>query len=445
MFQYRDYQEQCINAGVAFFNNTRMTRPKIMVAPTAAGKSIIIAAMASKLEGNVLILQPSKELLLQNFSKYMKFDRNAEIYSASFNRKKLGKVTFATIGSITSVAHLFNNFQYLIIDECHLYPAKSESMFGKFMEANPQLKILGLTATPFRLHSGRESARLVMMHNRHIYNGYCHIIQIQEIAGRFWSPLKYMIDGGDKSVLKAKDSGIEYTDRSLELYFKTIEDRVMHFAREHADRRTLIFVPSVAMADDLASQLPGAASVSAMTEAKERDRIINGFKAGVIKTVFNVNVLSVGFDYPELEVLIDAVPTMSLARHYQKIGRLTRVHPDKEYGLVIDLSGNTEKFGKIEDLEIRPIGGSHHVFSGNKQLTGVDLTQISFPIQQRMEFTFQDMKFKFGRYKDKKISEVQDDRYLGWFVDNITGNDELVRNIKHHLTKKPEVAKQYFI
>jgi DNA repair protein RadD len=437
MFTLRPYQQNCVDAGVRFFTNNRVVKPKILVAPTAAGKSIIIAAIASQLEGNILILQPTKELLGQNFMKYMKYDRNAEIYSASFNRKKLARVTFATIGSITRVAELFTQFNHLIIDEAHLYPASQESMFGKFLTINPQLKILGLTATPFRLHTGSTSARLVMMHNRHIYNGYAHIIQIQDIVN-FWSPLKYLIDGGNKSLLKAKNSGIEYTDESLEKYFLNIEEKVMLYARRYADRRTLIFVPSVKMADKLAKLLPGSASVSALTDSKERDRIINGFKSGRILTVFNVNVLSVGFDYPELEVLIDAVPTMSLARHYQKIGRLTRVHKDKEFGLVVDLSGNTEKFGKIEDLEIRPVGGSHHVFSGGRQLTGVDLTQISFPIAQR-EFVFEDIMFDFGQYKGKRITEITDKRYLSWVMDNFTGRDLLVKNIKHHLTKAREI------
>lgn len=434
MFTLRPYQQNCVDAGVRFFTNNKVFKPKILVAPTAAGKSIIIAAIASQLEGNILILQPTKELLGQNFGKYMKYDRNAEIYSASFMRKKIARVTFATIGSITKVAGLFSQFNHLIIDEAHLYPATQESMFGKFMKENPQLKILGLTATPFRLHSGSEKARLVMMHNRHIYNGYAHIIQIQDIK-QYWSPLQYLIEGGNKNLLKAKTSGIEYTDDSLDQYFQTVEEKVLYYARKYKDRRTLIFVPSVKMAMKLSLLLPGSACVSALTDPKERDKIILGFKSGRILTVLNVNVLSVGFDYPELEVLIDAVPTMSLARHYQKIGRLTRVHPNKEFGLVVDLSGNTEKFGRIEDLEIRPIGGSHHVFSGNKQLTGVDLTQISFPIPQRT-FEFEDMTFKFGKYVNKKISEVTDRQYLGWFMDNIKNNDLMVKNIKHYLTEK---------
>lgn len=196
-----------------------------------------------------------------------------------------------------------------------------------------------------------------------------------------------------------------------------------------------MFVPTVEQAQMLAEKT-GSAYVCAKTPKKDRQQIISDFRSGRISTVFNVNVLSVGFDYPELAAVVDACPTMSLARHYQKIGRLTRQRKDKSVGTVIDLSGNTKRFGKVEDLEIRQMGRTYHIFSGNTQLSGVILGDM---VVKKPAFDnsseFEDIVFSFGRFKGHKISAIPD-WYLSWAVDNLTYQDRLVSNIKKFLTTK---------
>jgi len=436
MITLRPYQHECVERGLHFFKSDKIQKPKIIVAPTAAGKSIIIAAIAAKLEGNVLVLQPSLELLEQNYSKFCLYENHAEIYSASAGKKNIGKVTFATIGSIVKVADIFSEFTALIIDEAHLYPPGQESMFGKFLKQNPQLKILGLTATPFRLKTSQElGAKLVMMHNSNIYNGYCHIIQIQEISKDFWCPLEYVVEEVNDSGLKINTTGAEYTDQSLISYGLSVDQKVMNEVEKYPEKSKLVFVPSVKQAAILA-QRTGGAYVCADTDKRERKQIISDFRSGKIKTVFNVNVLSVGFDYPELEMIIDACPTLSLARHYQKVGRLTRPHPNKKLGIVIDLSGNTERFGRVEDIELKKIGTTYHIFSGEKQLSGVYFGEVL--IKKPVSFIpkkFKDMELTFGKFKGNKISEAPD-WYLSWCMDNINWNRELVGNIRLFLDQK---------
>lgn len=430
MLTLRPYQEVCVSRGLHFFKNENVQKPKIIVAPTAAGKSIIIAAIAAGLDGRVLILQPSLELLEQNFAKYTLYNTNATVYSASAGQKKIGKVTFATIGSIVRVAEIFKDFTALIIDEAHLYPPNQESMFGTFLQSNPQLKILGLTATPFRLkHSMDGGAKLVMMHNSNIYNGYTHIVQIQEIAKDFWCPLEYVCGTVDLSGLEVKTTGAEYTDQSLAVFGNSVHERIIRAVNHYSPLPTLVFVPSVEQARQL-SALTGNAYVCADTPKKERAQIIQDFRKGKIQAVFNVNVLSVGFDYPELAVIIDACPTLSLARHYQKVGRLTRPHPKKSVGIVVDLSGNTERFGKVEDIELRKVGTSYHIFNGDKQLSGVYFggSSVSPPRVQTAK-DFEDMPISFGKFKGQKISEMPE-WYLSWIMDNITHSPELVGNIR---------------
>lgn len=445
MITPREYQKTAIDAGVRFFKNNNVEKPKLLVAPTAAGKSIIVALIALELDGNVLVLQPSVELLKQNFEKYWMFADNAEVYSASAKSKKIGKVTFATIGSIVSVPDLFKDFQYLIIDEAHLYPPNQESMFGKFRAANPQLKILGLTATPFRLRSSQSGSKLTMMHGGgNIYNGYCHIIQIQEIAKDYWCPLRYVVDTGNQKVLKINTTGAEYTEESIAQYGKEIEGKVMEYVNKSVGFSKLVFVPTIEQANALSAITPNSAAVSSKTPKAERERIIHLFKSGKIETVFNVNLLSVGFDYPQLRIIIDAVPTMSLARYYQKIGRLTRQHTSKKVGGVVDLAGNVERFGRVEDLEIRKIGTTYHVFSGDKQLTGVLFGNAFAPKPVKSSSLddlsgFEDMVMGFGAHRDKKISQTPIS-YLSWVMDNVDWNKKLVRNIGLYLQIQKQAA-----
>jgi DNA repair protein RadD len=134
----------------------------------------------------------------------------------------------------------------------------------------------------------------------------------------------------------------------------------------------LVFTRFVEEARYVVSQIPGAAIVTGETHKKERERLINGFKRGDIPVVANVGVLTTGFDYPELETVIIARPTMSLALYYQMIGRATRPHPMKGSAKVIDMCGNYGTFGRVEDLEIVDGGnGKWFVASGERQLTNV--------------------------------------------------------------------------
>lgn len=115
----RDNQELPVAIGVEFFKTPKM-QPSIIVAPTAFGKSIVIAHIARGIGERVLVLQPSKELLEQNYNKFTTLGGEASIYSASMGEKEIGDVTYATIGSIINIAHEFRSlgFTKVIIDEC---------------------------------------------------------------------------------------------------------------------------------------------------------------------------------------------------------------------------------------------------------------------------------------------------------------------------------------
>lgn len=112
--------------------------------------------------------------------------------------------------------------------------------------------------------------------------------------------------------------------------------------------------------------------VSGNMKKTERELILNEFKAGKIKVVVNVGVLTTGFDYPELDTIIMARPTKSLSLWYQIVGRAIRPSPSKESGWVIDLCGNINRFGKVQDLElVEPKPNMWQVQSNGRQLTNV--------------------------------------------------------------------------
>lgn len=432
MITLRDYQVACVDACVRFFRSTRVEKPRLAVAPTAAGKSIIVAAVASEIDGKVLVLQPSEELLTQNFEKYLLYDTNAAVFSASLNRREIARVTFATIGTIVKHPELFADFKFMIMDEAHTYPAKDESMFGKFVKENDQLKILGLTATPFRLKSQSGGSKLVMMHNSHIFRGYAHIIQIKDIATRYWAKIRYVVrvDEQAKSKLKVNSTGADFTEKSLEVFGKSVENLIERAIAHFFNDSMLVFVPSVKDAERMARKYPNSACVSSKTPKTVRREIIKKFKAGEIHRIFNFGVLGIGFDHPGLLRVIDAIPTLSLAKHYQLVGRLTRVHPDgiqveKTY---MDFAGNAERFGRIDQLDIRMVGKTYHVFNGDKKLTGELMFRGDAPYEIPLSNQFEDMLLTFGEHKDKRISEVPI-QYLSWAYDNATWNRKLVHHI----------------
>jgi superfamily II DNA or RNA helicase len=277
-----------------------------------------------------------------------------------------------------------------------------------------------------------------MLHNRNIYNGYLDIIQIQEITD-FWAKLHYVEVKTNTNKLQIASSGAEYTADSLNLYGYSVQDKIIEVITNLNPKNCIVFVPSVKQAQELAKIIPNSAWVAGEQDKKERAKVITAFKLGEIDIVFNVNLLSVGFDYPSLKYVIDAVPTLSLSRYYQKLGRLVRICnlSGKYEGTVVDIAGNKAKFGKIECLEFKLVGSRYHIFNEyGYQMTNVNLSEIGKKESNAQSALkgFSDIIFAFGQYKGKKISQVPH-RYLYWVLGESTDSD-LCRNIQLYLSLK---------
>lgn len=434
--ELRENQKEPVRKGVEMLKNSLVKSNKVpnslIVAPTAFGKSIVIAHIANQLDNKTVVLQPSKELLEQNYNKLLSLGGEASIFSASMKQKEFGQVTYATIGSIVNEGAMFKSlgYKHLIVDEAHLYPRSSGSMFGRFMSSSGITSVLGLTATPFRLQTisdgFKNRSRLTMLtkrtNERAFYKDILHVTQIKEMVdNNYWATLLYEAYDADVSSLQLNTTGSDYTEESLNAFFELndIEEVIYRKIEEIRDSRksVIVFVPSVEKAIEMSLSIDGAFYIHGGMNKKDREEVVKKFKSGEIQFIFNVNVLSVGFDDPTVDAIICARPTSSLAWFYQAMGRGTRIHPLKENCLLIDLAGNVQKFGKLEDLTIKKFDGEWNLFGTNNfQLTGVFLDTIDSLLVKN------DPIINFGtHFNGKKLSQVPKS-YMRWCLENMKWN-----------------------
>lgn len=384
MFTLRKYQKETVEKGISYFENKKHNDGALAVLPTGSGKSLVIANIAKELKGNTIVFQPSKEILEQNYNKILSYGvKDVAVYSASLNSKNISKITFATIGSVNNKHDLFNDFQNVIVDECHLVNAKG-GMYQKFLYENNK-KVLGLTATPYRLSSDRFGGSILKFLTRtrpRIFHELISFVQIDELSREgFLSKLEYVpIKAIEIDQLKINSTGADFTDESLRNHLRKINfsDKLIDVIRllnNKKQKHILVFTKFVDDAKSLIEVLKDeikCAYVSAETPKKERELILNDFKSGKTKVVANVGILTTGFDFPELDTIVLSRPTMSLGLYYQMVGRGLRPHTNKQKCIVVDMCETYQRFGKIEDLKInKERNNLWFVESNGKKLTNV--------------------------------------------------------------------------
>lgn len=438
--ELRPYQVEPVKKGIEFFKSEK-PKPSIIISPTASGKSVIIGAiiagLVNDMQANVIALQPSRELLLQNYEKFKAFGGKASIYSASLDSKRIGNVTYATIGSIKNIGQVFKEkgFKFLILDEVDRYPREVNSMLGKFLTESGITHVLGLTATPLKLQTNLDIYRntfskLVMLTSRsakgNFFKEVIHCIQIQEMTKLgFWSKLEYELYQIDSSGLVYNSTKADFTEASINKMYElnNTNDRIKFKLQEIPERkRILVFVPSVSAAKKLAQEVPNSAVVYGDMDSADRDYIIRNFKAGKIRVVFNFGVLGVGFDYPELDCIILGRVSSSLSWYYQVLGRGTRIHPDKKDCLIVDFSGMVSRFGKVEDFYYAQEKGTWKLYGANGVLlTGIPIHEIGKHTHQT-EAQEKPVLMTFGVWKNKEVKDVPVE-YRTWALLNVNWNE----------------------
>lgn len=452
MITLRKNQAEPISRAIGFFKLEKPA-PSLIVLPTAWGKSILTAFTAKETGEKLLVLQPSKELLEQNYKKYLALCGNelqaqAGIYSASFGRKEVNKITYATIGSVKGVGRMFKQlgFTRMLIDEAHLYPREADSMLGKFLAESGITHVLGITATPVKLQqntdlNGNRFSKLVMLTSRskkgNFFKEIIHVGQVQEmVALGFWSPLRYSGASFDSSMLVYNSAKSEYTEESVQRAFaaNNMHEQIAQRLGAHGDRRhVLVFVPSVKEAVALSKQHPNSAAIYGDMRKDERERVISDFRSGKTRVIFNVRVLSTGFDYTGIDCIIFGISTASIALYYQIVGRGTRVDTEKKDCLIIDLAGNVERFGKVEDIFFEKDGIWRMYGTGGKLLSGIPIHELGSVtrdnLKERQAAARQPLReekavevMPFGKYKGSRIANIPPS-YKRWALDSFTWHD----------------------
>jgi DNA repair protein RadD len=360
---------------------------------------------------------------------------------------------YATLGSVKNLGRDFRKMgiRKVIVDECHYkFSPDPNGMFRKFLDDLKPTHVLGFTATPFRLNQygtiSDSYSRLDMLHTSRprVFSKCLGVATIQSmIEGGYWTPLEYIQYDFNSHKLRLNSSGAEFTERSVKAAMREANvlgkiERQLREMLQEGYKSILVFLDSIESCNTLLRKFPQAGVVTAKTKkgSKEggRDWIINQFKDLQIPIVFNVGVLTTGFDHPELEAIIMGKPTNSLALYYQMVGRVTRIHESKPKAVVVDFAGNVERFGRLEDLNFEEVEGyGLGFFSGDRLLTNtrLDLPGRTKSQLRRADTTGgdpNDYRMPFGKHKGKKMSEVPLG-YQDWCLENMDGLNSTLKKI----------------
>ncbi len=373
MYKLRDYQQQAVKNAVEFFKKDRS--PAVIVLPTGAGKSLVIAELARIARGRVLVLAHVKELVEQNHAKYQSYGLEAGIYSAGLGQKDHSqKVIFGSIQSVARASdEFFNDFSLLVIDECHRVAEEGSTQYqeviAKLRDKNPQLCILGLTATPYRLGLGwiyeLSFAGEVKSRKKRFFKQCVFELPLSYmIKNHFLTvPVKIDIPVTCYDFSEITEGDRPYTESEIENVLKgqkrltpLIIRNIIDITERYERQGVMIFSATVSHAEEIMSYLPqgDARLVLGDTSHDERDRIIEDFKKKKFKYIVNVSVLTTGFDAPHVDVIAILRPTESNALYQQIVGRGLRLSDDKKDCYVLDYTGVDHDIYMPEIDEKRP-------------------------------------------------------------------------------------------
>tara|TARA_R110000868_G_scaffold66256_1_gene197488 strand:+ start:9182 stop:10960 length:1779 start_codon:yes stop_codon:yes gene_type:complete len=361
----RPYQSQAHDAAIDWIK--KCTSPCVLELPTGSGKSLIVAAIANtlhKVSGgkHILCLVPSKELLEQNAEKYRDTGNECSLFSASVGETCLKHpVVFGTPVSVKNKIHRFGaKFCAVVLDEAHRITPTVKSIIESLVVHNPNLRVIGLSATPYRLGDGyiyrmdehgkahgEERAKKPYF-NARVFTVYARDL-IQQ--GYLTQPTIGAINSGHYDTLDMQLN-------SMGKFAKADVDRAYHgqgrltsaivgdIVSQAVDRQgIMIFAATVQHAHEVLESLPPGLSciVTGATPKQEREEILQKFKARKLKYLVNVSVLTTGFDAPHVDLIAILRATESVSLLQQIIGRGLRIDDNKNDCLILDYAENIDR------------------------------------------------------------------------------------------------------
>ncbi|WP_458789202.1 DEAD/DEAH box helicase [Adonisia turfae] len=367
--QLRPYQREAVDA-IYHHLRTRDDNP-VAVLPTGAGKTPLISTICrdavQQWDGRVLVLAHVRELLQQAVDKLHAIApdllNRVGVYSSGLKSRDTDHdIIVAGIQSVYRRAHELGPFDLVIVDEAHMIPADGEGMYRQFLAdaavVNPRVRVIGLTATPYRLKTGEICGPAP----DHILNHVCYEVGVRElIAQGYLSPLRTKAGSARADTAGLHVRAGEFVAGEAEDLMDDdalVEGACAEIAEETRDRAaTLIFAAGVRHGQHIQSVLRDrhgieCGFVSGETPAGERAEILGRFRAGELRYLANVNVLTTGFDAPHIDCVALVRPTMSPGLYYQMVGRGFRLHPGKDDCLVLDFGGNVLRHGPVDAVRV---------------------------------------------------------------------------------------------
>ena len=365
MISLRPYQQEAIDAVLDYWGEGG-GNPLVDLA-TGLGKSVVIAKLTQDLltqypDMRVLQLVHVKELVEQNAQALLGLWPNAPlgIYSAGLNRRETGRrITSASIQSVYKLGtDRLGKIDLVLIDEAHLCPKAGDGMYRKLIERlqcdRPDLRVCGFTATPYRLDSGRLDRGDGRLFDATVYSYGVG----RGIDDGWLSPLISKRTDQQIDASNVPRQGGEFVGLALQAAVDTDEitrAAVAEMIARSADRRAwLVFCAGVKHADNVAAVLRAsgidAAAISGDTDKGMRDTLVNQFKAGRLRALCSVNVLTTGFNAPNVDMIAMLRPTLSTGLYIQMVGRGTRLAEGKINCLVLDFAGNVRRHGPVNAI-----------------------------------------------------------------------------------------------
>jgi len=368
--QLRPYQREAVDAVFAYWR--RAAGSPLIVLPTAAGKSLVIGTFIRELltdypDMRILNVAHVAELLVQNYQELLNIwpFAPAGLFSAGLGRRDAhAQIIFGGVQTIADKAAAIGHIDLVLIDEAHLLPRDAETQYGQLLAGlraiNPDLKMVGLTATPYRLGEGRLDEG-----EDRLFDAVAYEKPVSEMIDEGWlcRPISKSMDtgydlagvgrvGGDYNQGKLQDA----IDRA-DITARAVDEVVAYGTGRRA---WLLFCSGVEHAlhvrDALRDRGIVAETITGKTPKGERAKILADFKAGRVRAVTNNSVLTTGFNHPGIDLLAMMRPTLSTSLYIQMVGRGLRLAPGKENCLVLDFAGNVSRHGPIDKVSPKPPG-----------------------------------------------------------------------------------------
>lgn len=389
MVELRKHQQEAVDAIMEGFEKCKTKpRPCLAQLATAAGKSYIIAELA-RLHQSALILAPTKEITEQNYQKLIDIGiprKDIGICSASMGSHQINRITLGTIGTVKKFARSLEDVEIIVIDEADVAPIeRADSEYVSFLQQLNTNKICGLTASTWRNQIFKRQfedprvycrplTRIPMDKGKATRFGQwfwsggivyrCGIKELQAL--HYLAPINYITQKTDWSFLDRALGRVDYDEQQLGKWAdidgnREIFERALKWATS-SFKRTLVFAPNISASMTLC-QMARKLGIECDTidsqndNKKSREAKLKRFREGKTQVLFNVAILTAGYDLPSLDCVLMCRATKSLRLYIQSIGRAIRIDPDNpdKVAQVVDMAGNLERFGKVEDVVMTQI------------------------------------------------------------------------------------------